>query len=35
MDLSAKKLLIPSLRAWYEDYIPEEVVVSITSSHKH
>ena len=27
MDLSAKKLLVPSLRAWHSDYLPKEYIV--------
>ena len=27
MDLSTKMLLIPSLRTWHEDFIPDEVKV--------
>lgn len=29
MDLSTKKLLIPSLKTWHHDYLPEEYIVSI------
>lgn len=27
MDLSTKNLLVPSLRAWHEDYVPQEYEV--------